>query len=326
MFSAYVGCDENIGQNLLKGLKFVNYDKIIRKDMRVFLKPNFTYPIYKEGITTNPKLLDSLLGFLKDCSSEVTVVESNGGNHSFSADDAFNGHGMREICARNGASLINLSNSSWCKIRKRINSKSVSVTLPKILLEDSDLLVVVPALKVHSMTRVTLALKNLWGCNPDTMRCIYHENLDRKLSLMASLLKPNLVIIDGTYALTDHGPMFGTPIRKNLLIVANNIIVADALGASLMGVNPLSVKHIKTAEEYGLGTTNLSKVKVNRDWSNLTFHTSMKLTTVDWLSKIPFQNELIAKVIFDSPFTKFIRSIAELIKTPEEKIDFGGYI
>ena len=35
--------------------------------------------------------------------------QSDGGNHSFSADDAFTGHNMDEICKETGAELVNLS-------------------------------------------------------------------------------------------------------------------------------------------------------------------------------------------------------------------------
>ena len=48
--------------------------------------------------------------------------------------------------------------------------KKVKVQLPNLLLEEIDCFISVPVLKVHVMTGVTLSIKNLWECHPDTMR------------------------------------------------------------------------------------------------------------------------------------------------------------
>jgi uncharacterized protein (DUF362 family) len=325
MHSAYIDSSKDIMDNLRKALKFIEYKKLIKSDMRVFVKPNFTFPTYREGVTTNPKVLDLLLGMLKDAASDVTVVESDGGNNSFSADAAFAGHGMDKICRKNGVSMLNLSRTPWKQVSGTVNSKKVSVTLPSILIDRSDILVAVPVVKVHAMTRITLSLKNLWGCNPDTMRCLSHQNLDRKLALMASVLRLGLVVIDGSYALDNHGPMFGTPLRKDLLIASDNAVVADSLGAHILGVNPRSIGHIKQAEDYGLGTTDLSRVRLNMDWRSLRFGSTLGLTLVDRLSWIPFKNDQLARLIFQSPFTGIIRSVANKLKIPEERIDFNSY-
>lgn len=39
---------------LLKGLEFIQWDRYINQHSRVFVKPNFTFPQYKEGVTTSP--------------------------------------------------------------------------------------------------------------------------------------------------------------------------------------------------------------------------------------------------------------------------------
>lgn len=98
MYSAYITRINNLKENLLDSLEFINWKKQVKKDSTVFIKPNFTFPYYKEGITTNPELLKNLLEIIKDRADKVIVGESGGGNHSFSADDAFKDHNMYEIC------------------------------------------------------------------------------------------------------------------------------------------------------------------------------------------------------------------------------------
>ena len=105
-------------------------------------------------------------------------------------------------------------------------------------------------------------MKNLWGCYPNPMRCLYHENLDRKLALLTSLWKPRINIIDGINALDGHGPMFGNPIKMHLLVVSNNAGASDALGSRIMGYNPKDIGHIRVAEKECLGPIDPQNMKL----------------------------------------------------------------
>ncbi|MCQ8893267.1 MAG: DUF362 domain-containing protein [Methanolinea sp.] len=291
----------------------------MKNDDTVFVKPNFTYPFYKEGITTNPAFLRSLLELLKDRASRVIVGESDGGNHSFTADQAFKGHGMHEICRDTGAELINLSTIPAETVEDTIQGKTVRVQLPKMLLHDIDCLISVPVLKVHAMTTVTLSMKNLWGCYPDTMRCLHHKNLSRKLALITRSLNPKIVLIDGIYALDGHGPMYGEAVKADLLITANNPVVADSLGTAVMGIPLSKVEHILTAEKEGLGTTALSQVAINEDWRKYGMQFNVNKTIIDRLSWILFNSEICAKIVMDSPMKPLIYSIAKKLRNQDEE-------
>jgi len=159
-------------EDLLNGLEFCDWKNQVKTDSTVFVKPNFTFPYFKEGITTRPELLKNLLEILKDRAASVIVGESDGGNHSFSADVAFEGHNMHEICRETGVELVNLSKRPSRIVEDKIQGKKVKVLLPELLLDEIDCFISVPVLKVHVMTGVTLSINNRWGCNPDTMWCV----------------------------------------------------------------------------------------------------------------------------------------------------------
>lgn len=213
-YRAYITKINDLKEDIQDSLTFIGWKDLVKNDDTVFVKPNFTYPFYKKGITTNPLLLRNLLELLKDRASRVMVGESDGGNHSFSADQAFKGHGMYEICRDTGAELINLSTIPAEIVEGSIQGKTVHVQLPQLLLNDIDCFISVPVLKVHAMTKVTLSIKNLWGCYPDTMRCLHHKYLSRKLALITRTLNPKIALIDGTYALDGHGPMYGEAVKQ----------------------------------------------------------------------------------------------------------------
>jgi len=159
-YSAYVTRISDLEQNLRESLEFVGWTGVVRPDSRVFIKPNFTYPYYKEGITTNPEVLRTLCGILKDRCDQVVIGESDGGNRSFTADDAFRGHGVDKICRNIGVERVNLSTLPSQYVEDVIQGKRVKVQVPNILTDDIDCFVSLPVLKVHVMTTVTLSMKN----------------------------------------------------------------------------------------------------------------------------------------------------------------------
>ena len=320
MYSVYIAeVDGRLNMNLLEGLQFIDWKKYVKKDSVVFIKPNFTFPSYVEGVTTSPALLKCLLEIIKDRARRVILGESDGGNHSFKAEEAFRGHQIHEICKEIGVEVINLSDLPSTFVKSEVQSKKVRVQLPKMLLEKVDCFISVPVLKVHVMTGVSLGLKNLWGCYPNTMRCLCHQNLDRKLALMARLLNPKITIIDGFYALDGHGPMFGDPIKMDVILASNNVVVADALGAAIMGVSLKRAKHIIIAEKEGIGTTNLEKVRVNTDWKQYRRQFQIRKTLLDRASGLLFHSDIIAKLVMASSFTPLVYKVAGKLRSSEEK-------
>lgn len=320
-FRAFVGeASGNLEATIKNSLEFIRLDKHINSHSRVFIKPNFTFPQYREGVTVNPLVLKALLKLISQKAGHVIVGESDGGNNSFKAEDAFEGHGMPGFCRDYNIELVNLSRLPSREVGSKIRGKNVKVKLPEILLKgDIDCFISVPVLKVHIVTGVSLGIKNLWGCYPDTMRGLYHKDLDRKLSLITRTLNPNIVVIDATYALNRHGPMYGEAVKMNLIISSNNPVVADTLGVAIMGMPLKTAKHIIVAEKEGLGTTDLGKVDINREYSSFKRQFVIERTFIDKVSLLFFERPTLAKFVFSSPFTPFIYWVAKRFRTPEEK-------
>jgi len=74
-YFAYISKIDNLYNEIQKSLEFIQYHKYIKNNSTIFIKPNFTFPYYKEGITTNPLVLQHLLGLLKDKVDRVIIGE-----------------------------------------------------------------------------------------------------------------------------------------------------------------------------------------------------------------------------------------------------------
>jgi len=122
----------------------------------------------------------------------------------------------------------------------------------------------VPIAKHHSLTRLTLALKNMMGIMGGN-RGYIHRNIEDSLSDVNKVVKSHLVIIDATRILLNHGPQGGSlsDVKVvNKVIASTDIVAADAYATTLFGLNPQDIATTVNAYKRGLGEMNLSKIKV----------------------------------------------------------------
>lgn len=311
--------NKDLASSIKHALEFIGYENSVKNDSIVFIKPNFTFPYHRLGVTTSPKFLRSLLEVLGNRCKRLIVGESDGGSCSFRAEKAFKQHEMYEICRDAGAELVNLSRLPSKFVESTIQGRRVRVQIPQLLLNEVDCLISCPTLKVHVVTTVSLGMKNLWGCIPDTMRGLHHQNLDYKLALLVKLLNPKITIIDGLYGLNNHGPMYGDSVKMDLILASNNVVVADTLGTRIMRLPLEKVKHVTIAEREGLGTTSLAAVRINTDWRQYSKQFRLIRTFLDNGSLLLTKSDTLAKLVMDSSLTPFFYSLAGRMKTKDEK-------
>lgn len=318
----YIGnlYNNNLLEEIYNGLDFIEKDKIINKDSTIFIKPNLTDVVHKPGITTTPLMIKAVIEAFSPLVKKVYVGESDGGNYSFSATDSLKNHGVFDYANKfDNVEVVNLSNLPRTRVKKNVCGKDVWIDLPDLLLNDIDCLVSLPVFKSHAMTHGTFSIKNLWGCYPDPMRVLYHKNLDYKLALINKLTKNKIQIIDGFWALDGHGPMEGTPVETNKVLVSNDPVAGDYSAAYMMNLDIKKIGHIDVAEKFGLGTTKIENIKFNK---NLAKERLAKFkpykVKLDYFSMVLFRSEIISKCVLDSQITPLIYALINLTR-PEKK-------
>ncbi len=199
---------------VVEALDWLEVRRFLTPGARVFLKPNFTWKAPVNGVTTTPAFLEEAVSALRAWTEDLTIGESDGGYHSFRAEEAFASHGVYGLRDRYGVKVVNLSTLPVVRRALKVAGRDVSVELPRLLLEEVDVFVTLPVPKVHAMTRVSLGYKNQWGCQPGTMRLRNHPEFARKIVAINRLIRPRLALYDGTYfldltGLDDAGPHGG---------------------------------------------------------------------------------------------------------------------
>ena len=125
-------------------------------------------------------------------------------------------------------------------------------TFEQIITDDVDVFITLPVLKTHVVTRVTLGLKNQWGCLP-TMRHEYHLVLDDALADLNHVFRPVLALMDGTIGLEGNGPKSGRPRIADKILCSTDPVALDTIQAILMGLDPRGIAHLAACSARGIG-------------------------------------------------------------------------
>ncbi|MGA7410229.1 MAG: DUF362 domain-containing protein [Bryobacteraceae bacterium] len=285
----------------------------IRLGTRVSIKPNYTYPWYKPGVTTSPAVLEATVRVLRDYTQHIQIVESDGGSSAWTAEQAFEGHGVPAICRKYGVTAVGLTNQLRKLARTVVDGREIEMELPTTLLDETDFFITMPVPKVHAMTGVSLGFKNQWGCIPDVKRLRHHPDFQHKIIAVNKLLRTRLAVFDGTYFLNRSGPMNGDPVRKNMLIVGE-VGVATAVCCDLMQVKPGDIAHLRIAIKEGLMPGNLNDILCNADLGRLRSPFRLERSPIDWISLAIFHSNAATRLCYDSELAAPLHSALYMIK------------
>jgi len=278
----------------------------ISADTRLAIKPNFTYPWYKPGVTTSPEVLRALVRVLKDYTSHIAVVETDGGYGAWQVETSFQGHGLPELHRQFGVQAINLCQEpSELMVVRGVLRKAV-LPLPVRLLYETDLMLTVPVPKVHAMTRLSLALKNQWGVIPDIMRLRKHYLFDKAIVAINQRLRP-AVLADGTWFLDRNGPMSGDPVRMDLIIAASDAGSFDRYVSELMGVDWRRVGHFRQAVKAGIMPASLEQINFNAPPAHFRTRTfRLRRTLRNYIALTGFHSRTITWLGYESWFGRVV--------------------
>lgn len=294
--------DCNLDREIESALEWLEWHSVIARNARVSIKPNLTYPIPRSGVTTSPAVLEALIRAISSRTHNITVVESDGGSSSFTADEAFAGHGVPEICRRYGARAINLTRYARETLAAEIGGRRVEVELSRLLTHETDVFITMPVPKVHMMTGVSLGFKNQWGCLPDVKRLRNHSDFARKILAINRILRPQFAIFDGTWFLDHSGPIEGVAVRKDLLIASRDAGAGSLVCCELMGIKPASIRHLRLAIAEGMMPRAIGEVTTNVEleaFKGPRFRLHRRW--FQWLTLAVFHSRLATIALYDSP-------------------------
>jgi uncharacterized protein (DUF362 family) len=249
--------------------------KVIPAGSKVHLKPNGVH--FSAGMHTDPAVVDALLAYLRDHGYRRLALMENC-THGVSTRLVFAVNGYVDIARRHGAELIYLDEGGT--VPYTLEGEEAPIRIPRRLYESfidpsrrpGNFYLSLPKLKTHSMTTMTLGVKNqqAFPIDADRMHFHNHETLHLRLARLYRMVRPDFCIIEGvTATFNGHAPpralLAESSVQLNVLIGGQDTVAVDTVGCKVMGYAIEEVEHLRLAAEWGLGEGRLDRIEVIGD-------------------------------------------------------------
>jgi uncharacterized protein (DUF362 family) len=251
--------------------------KVIPAGSKVHLKPNAIH--FSAGMHTDPAVVDALLGYLSDHGFRRLALMENS-SHGLSTRLVFTVNGYADIARRHGAELVYLDEGPTAPYT--LEGEEAPIRIPRRLYErfidpsrrPGNFYLGLPKLKTHSMTTMTLGVKNqqAFPIDEDRMHFHNHKTLHLRLARLYRMVRPDFCVIEGVTAIFNgHVPpralLKESSVQLNVLIGGQDTVAVDTVGSRVMGYAIEEVEHLRLAAEWGLGEGQLERIEVIGDLS-----------------------------------------------------------
>jgi len=249
------------GIDLLGGVRqFARYNE------KILLKPNLLNARRPElNVTTHPAVIRAVAQTLKDAGITVSIGDSPSRGR---LDEIYRITGVRDLAAELNLTIADFDHGKTVSFPDGRQNKQFFIA-EGVLAADG--LINLPKLKTHHLTRLTAAVKNLYGCIPGLNKLEFHvrlpsvEEFSRLLVDLSAYLKPRLTILDAIEAMEGNGPSSGTTRKMNLIALSADPVALDSVVCHLVDLSPEMVRTNYYGEQFGLGVSDLSRIRLIGD-------------------------------------------------------------
>ena len=259
---------EEVYEALSRGFElFGDISNYFSKNDSVLLKPNLLAPDPPEkGSTTHPSVFYAVARILKESGYGKIVY---GDSPLFGAGLlSARKNGIQRMADELGIEYRDFGKGEELHLKNGIQNQRFVIS-GEVLKAGS--LVNLPKLKTHGLTRITGAMKNIFGVIPGLLKPEMHVKLKdpvlfaRMIVDLNTAVKSDLVVMDAIESMEGNGPRNGNIVKTGLLIISNDTVAADAVGARIMGCDPYSIPMLKEAEKAGIGNVSEESIELLGD-------------------------------------------------------------
>ena len=234
--------------------------KFISKGDIVIVKPNIGWDRKpQQAANTNPQVVKAVVEECYQAGAKQVKVIDNPCNQA------------RRTYARSG--IAQAAKSAGAKVYfpdprhlKKINLKGEWLKEWEVFSDflEADKIINVPIAKHHSLTKLTMGMKNWIGCLGGKRNQL-HQHIDQAITDLAAFFKPCLTILDAYRILIKNGPQGGrlSDVKLQKTVIAGiDYVAVDSFGATLFGLKPENLGYLQLAYKRGLGEIHLEKLVI----------------------------------------------------------------
>jgi len=228
----------------------------------VMVKPNIGWDrTPKLAACTNPEVIKTLVELCLDAGAKEVKVMDNPCNP---AKRTYIRSGIAAVAKEAGARVL-FPNPHRLK-KMALKGEWLKEWEVYTDFVEADKIINVPIAKTHSLSRLTMGMKNWLGALGGNRNQL-HQRIDQAMIDLASFFKPCLTVLDGYRILIRNGPQGGrlSDVKLFKTVVAGvDYVAVDAAGATFFNINPQELPYLKIAHQRGFGEINLEKLIIER--------------------------------------------------------------
>ena len=236
---------------------------------KVLIKPNLLARRAPEkAVTTHPAVVTAVIELLVQYGANVTIAESPAGVYTVgSLKEDYKASGFMEAAEKCGAVFNYDTSTAVIHNEKGAACKSFTVIKP---ICDADIIIDLCKLKTHSLTKMTCAVKNLFGVIPGTDKIEMHARFSQSTNFLHMLIdlceaimqdKPVISICDAILAMEGEGPGTGDPRKLNAVLTSRNPYALDLACCELIGFGN-TVEMIELEKKRGLCPSSVKGLEI----------------------------------------------------------------
>jgi len=237
-------------------------EQFISNGDRVLVKPNIGWDRKPEqAACTNPEVVKTIVELCLEAGAKEVKVMDNPCNP---ARRTYVRSGIAKAAKDAGAKVPFPNEHKLEKIP--LNGEKLKEWEVYRDFIEADKLINMPIAKHHSLSRLTLGMKNWLGALGGNRNAL-HQGLDYAMVDLAAFFKPVLTVLDAYRILHRNGPQGGrlsdTKLFKTV-VAGVDYVAVDAMGTTFFGIKPEEMRFLQLASERGLGIMNLEKIKIEK--------------------------------------------------------------
>lgn len=242
--------------------------RFVKKGQRVVIKPNMSFAKTPDfAASTHPLVVVAVAqACIEAGAREVLVLD-----HTLQrAELCLERTGIRDACKQHvpGVHVLALQDRKFFREIRIPQGKVLDRVEVLTDILDNAVLINVPVAKSHSATGVSLGLKGLMGLIWDRESFHSQFNINQGIADLATVIKPQLTILDATRAMASGGPGGPGDVKKpNLIIAGVDPVAVDSYGVGIVpwygrSFKGRQVEHLLIAHQRGLGKIDVDKLNI----------------------------------------------------------------
>lgn len=239
-------------ESLPRLLDAAGLKSLVQGAQRILLKPNLV-SLDPPPITTDVALVEELVRFLQPLGIPLVIGEGTAmADHD--THEVFRVLGYQAMAKALGVELVDLNNQPCQRYCRADCQRWPEMWLPDIAMDS--FLISLPVLKAHSLSGVTLSMKNLMGLCPPAhyqqgghwKKSAFHRQIHEAVYELSLYRSPDFTLLDASRGMAQAhlwGPLVHP--APNRLVASGHLAALEARGCELLGLDPMSIPHVAWA-------------------------------------------------------------------------------